>query len=87
VLLTTLLLTGLLLRTVLLPPALLLTTLLLAGLLLLRTVLLPALVLTTLLFFIELNRLAALGVLVFLHLVVGHWEALLLWITQQGLYH
>jgi hypothetical protein len=87
VLLTGLRLTGLLLGTVL--PAVLLAgllgTVLLAGLL--GTVLLPALLLTTLLFFIELHRLAALGVLVFLHLVVGHWRPSLLWISQQGLYH
>jgi hypothetical protein len=65
VLLATLLLAGLLLRALLLP-ALLLTGLLLTRLLL-RALLLPAL----LLILIELHRLAALGVLVFLHLV-GH---------------
>jgi hypothetical protein len=60
--LATLLLTGLLL------PRLLLAGLVLAGLLL-RTLLLPTLLLPALLVFIELHRLAALGVLVFLHLV------------------
>jgi hypothetical protein len=85
--------TALPLASTLLLATLLLATLLLATLLriglLLRTLLLPALLLTglllRLLILIELNRLAALGVLVFLHLV-GHdlRTSLLLALNARG---